>query len=194
MDAIDSGAFRRRFEKLASQAVRTHLRAPRDSKNAHVAPVEKVYLQHCRATSVTGQIVANRLAPLDRLAGPESRDFEIRGRPRRCIPDPAATSSSTWLPSSRSRGTGEATKISLAGRLPMRSGKHDATDREFVIYVTSWWGWTAVPRWEENYGGVSLSLKGENIATQHSPFFPLSVDRSSARRTIRVGQFSFHVA
>lgn len=41
----------------------------------------------------------------------------LRSRPATTYPNPAATSSTTWLPSSRSCGTGEATKISPAGRL-----------------------------------------------------------------------------
>lgn len=191
-DAIDSRAFRRRFEKRASQAAHTPA-CVRGLENAHVVPVKKVYtyLQHCRATSVTGQIVANRLArstgwPV--AAQPEFQDFEIQARH-----DVSQPGCNTRLHPRRDyRVQGRAIparqlKLVQPAGYPVRLGKHGMS-RTRVRYLCSEL-MRVTARYRDGERKTSRRRVSRERILRRGAFSFLSTDRSSVR-DYRVGQFS----
>lgn len=142
------------------------------------------YLQHCHATSVTGQIVANRLParPVGRCRATGIQDLRFES---------AGVSQHHPQHDYRVQGRvvlARQTKISPADRLPIRSGKRDTARVRYLCSELMRVNRNVVIAMAEGklYSRVS---KGKRILRRRILSFLLA-DRSSAQRSIRVGQFA----
>lgn len=188
-DAIDSRAFRRRFEKRASQAAHTPACA-RGLENAHVVPVKKVYLLAALSChKCHGADRCKPACPFDRLAGRRATGiprFWDPGPPRRIPTRLQHHPRRDYRVQGRAVPARQLKLVQPAG-YPARLGKHGMS-RTRVRYLCSEL-MRVTARYRDGERKTSRRrVSRERILRRGASSF-LSTDRSSVR-DYRVGQFS----